>query len=71
MKISQPELLTALEDKEAFYSLYVGLTNRAIDLYAKAGRGKFALKLHGCLAALDVYVIQTLCQSQLISIVPT
>jgi hypothetical protein len=38
----------------------VGLTNRAIDMYVKAGRRKFALKLHGSLAALDVYVISLL-----------
>ena len=32
----------------------MAITNRAIDLYAKGGRRKFALKLHGTLAALDV-----------------
>lgn len=46
-----------MEDREAFYELYVDTTNRAIDMYAKAGRRKFALKLHGSLAALDVCVL--------------
>ncbi|PCH38130.1 hypothetical protein WOLCODRAFT_64398 [Wolfiporia cocos MD-104 SS10] len=55
-KISKAEILQALEDKEAFYDLYVQVTNRAIELYAGAGRRKFALKLHGNLAALDLYV---------------
>jgi hypothetical protein len=32
------------------------MTNRAIDAYVKAGRRKFALRLHGSLAALDVLV---------------
>lgn len=45
-----------MEDKEVFYEAYVKLTNRAIELYAKAGRRKFALKLHGSLAALDLCV---------------
>lgn len=54
--ISRSELLGALEDKEAFYDLYVQIINRAIELYATAGRRKFALKLHGNLAALDLWV---------------
>ncbi|TFK43010.1 trafficking protein particle complex subunit 10 [Crucibulum laeve] len=54
-KISNPELLKAIDDRDAFYELYVGTTNRAIDMYAKAGRRKFALKLHGSLAALDLH----------------
>ncbi|KAK0450746.1 hypothetical protein EV421DRAFT_2050577 [Armillaria borealis] len=53
--ISNDHLLKALEDKEVFYDLYINITNRAIDMYAKAGRRKFALKLHGSLAALDVH----------------
>ena len=52
--ISQPALLACFNDPEAFYELYNALTNKAIDLYARAGRRKFALKLHGSLAALDV-----------------
>jgi hypothetical protein len=36
--------------------MYVKMTNRAIDAYVKAGRRKFALRLHGSLAALDVLV---------------
>jgi hypothetical protein len=41
----------------AFYDIYVKLTNRAIDTYVKAGRRKFALRLHGSLAAMDVLVM--------------
>ncbi|PSR94078.1 hypothetical protein PHLCEN_2v4506 [Hermanssonia centrifuga] len=52
--ISNLELRTALQDKDTFFELYVGLTNRAIELYASAGRRKFALRMHGSLAALDV-----------------
>jgi hypothetical protein len=55
-KISKADFLSSVEDREAFYDLYVAITNRAIDLYAKGGRRKFALKLHGTLAALDVCV---------------
>lgn len=55
-KLSNEQLLKAMEDKEVFYEAYVKLTNRAIELYAKAGRRKFALKLHGSLAALDLCV---------------
>jgi trafficking protein particle complex subunit 10 len=54
--ISNSELLKCLGDQAAFYDLYIQLTNRAIDTYVKAGRRKFALKLHGSLAALDVLV---------------
>jgi len=50
-------LNTAVNDREAFYKLYIAVTNRAIDLYAKSGRRKFALKLHGNLAALELYDI--------------
>ena len=56
MKISRIELLSALEYKEGFYDLYITVTNRAIDLYAKASRRKFAIKMHGSLAALDLCV---------------
>ena len=40
-----------------FYDLYVNLTNRTIDAYAKGNRRKFAVMLHGKLAALDVYAL--------------
>ncbi|KAJ3896581.1 trafficking protein particle complex subunit 10 [Lentinula edodes] len=53
--ISNTQLSTALKDQDAFYDLYILTTNRAIDLYAKSGRRKFALKLHGSLAALDLH----------------
>ena len=52
--ISRNDLRHALNDKEAFYELYIGHTNRAIEFYANAGRRKFALRMHGSLAALDV-----------------
>jgi len=48
--------MLAIGDGEAFYDLYCNISNRAIDMYVKAGRRKFALKLHTCLAALDKYV---------------
>jgi hypothetical protein len=53
--ISNPELLKCLEDRTEYYDLYIKLTNRAIEMYVKAGRRKFALRLHGSLAALDVH----------------
>ncbi|TFK54963.1 hypothetical protein OE88DRAFT_1732249 [Heliocybe sulcata] len=53
--ISRPDLVSSLKDKETFYDLYIKVTNRAIERYAKARRRKFALKLHGSLAALDVH----------------
>ncbi|KAF5365787.1 hypothetical protein D9758_003260 [Tetrapyrgos nigripes] len=54
-KISNTQILTALDSEDAFYSLYTHTTTRAIDLYANAGRRKFALKLHGSLAALELH----------------
>ncbi|CCL99344.1 uncharacterized protein FIBRA_01362 [Fibroporia radiculosa] len=53
-KITRSDLITAIDNQESFYDLYIQLANRAIELYASAGRRKFALKLHGNLAALDV-----------------
>lgn len=52
--ISRAEILSAIKDQAAFYDLYIDLTNRAIDTYAKGNRRKFAVMLHGKLAALDV-----------------
>ncbi|KAI6109597.1 trafficking protein particle complex subunit 10 [Pisolithus sp. B1] len=52
-QISKYEVLLAVGDSEAFYDLYCTISNQTIDMYVKAGRRKFALKLHGCLAALD------------------
>ncbi|EKM55480.1 uncharacterized protein PHACADRAFT_143869 [Phanerochaete carnosa HHB-10118-sp] len=52
--ISNTDLRSALQDQEAFFESYIGLTNQAIELYASAGRRKFALRMHGSLAALDV-----------------
>ena len=52
--ISRVEILSAIKDQAAFYDLYVNLTNRTIDTYAKGNRRKFAVMLHGKLAALDV-----------------
>ena len=51
---TNPEITRCLTDEAAFFESYVKLTNRAIDAYAKAGRRKFALRLHGTLAALDL-----------------
>lgn len=53
-QISRAEVLSAIKDQVAFYDLYVNLTNKAIDTYAKGNRKKFAVMLHGKLAALDV-----------------
>jgi hypothetical protein len=50
----ESELLKPLQDASAFYERYIALTNRAIDLYVKSGRKKFALRLHGDLAAVDM-----------------
>ncbi|KAJ7905373.1 trafficking protein particle complex subunit 10 [Mycena olivaceomarginata] len=54
-KISSSDILECIQTRDTFFETYVGITNRAIDMYAKAGRRKFALKLHGSLAALDVH----------------
>ena len=54
--ISNEDLLKATNDREVFYKLYIDITNRAISMYTKAGRRKSALKLHGSLAALDLYI---------------
>ncbi|KAJ6455695.1 trafficking protein particle complex subunit 10 [Mycena sanguinolenta] len=54
-KISSSDILGCIQKRDTFYETYVGITNRAIDMYAKAGRRKFALKLHGSLAALDLH----------------
>ena len=53
-KISQVEILSAMKDRTAFYDLYINLTNRTIDTYAKGNQRRFAVMLHGKLAALDV-----------------
>ncbi|EIM89936.1 uncharacterized protein STEHIDRAFT_92528 [Stereum hirsutum FP-91666 SS1] len=53
--ISNQDVVRAMADADTFYDLYIGLTNRAIELYAKGNRRKFALKLHGSLAALDLH----------------
>lgn len=46
-RISNHEIILTIGDKQAFYDLYCATSNRAIDMYVKAGRRKFALKLHG------------------------
>ncbi|KAG6825950.1 hypothetical protein H0H92_001746 [Tricholoma furcatifolium] len=55
LTITNGEILAAINDAETFYKLYIDTTNRAIELYTKAGRRKFALRLHGSLAALDLH----------------
>ncbi|KAI5124589.1 hypothetical protein M0805_003108 [Coniferiporia weirii] len=52
-KVTNTDILELIDNKPFFYDLYIRLTNKAIDLFVKAGRRKFALKLHGSLAALD------------------
>ncbi|KAG2020812.1 hypothetical protein CC2G_006114 [Coprinopsis cinerea AmutBmut pab1-1] len=54
-EITNTQLLEALQDKDVFYDLYISHTNEAIVMYSKAGRSRFAVKLHGCLAALDLH----------------
>jgi len=68
LKFSNETLNVAIHNQQAFYELYVAVTKRAIDLYAKSGRRKFALKLHGCLAAFELYVFVFLCKTRLISL---
>ncbi|KAF8136643.1 trafficking protein particle complex subunit 10 [Boletus edulis] len=53
--ISNREIISAIENKETFYDLYTTISNRAIDVCVKAGRRKFALKILGSLAVLDIY----------------
>ncbi|KAI1794522.1 trafficking protein particle complex subunit 10 [Ganoderma leucocontextum] len=55
MTITKTELLSSMEQEDMLYDLYINVTNRAIELYASGGRRKFALKLHGSLAALDIH----------------
>ena len=52
--ISNPDVRACIDDPEFFYDLYIRITNRAIEMYARSKRRKFALKLHETLAALDV-----------------
>lgn len=52
--ISNPDIRACIDDAEFFYDLYIRITNRAIEMYARSKRRKFALKLHESLAALDV-----------------
>jgi trafficking protein particle complex subunit 10 len=54
--LTQSDLLDALSDVEAFDKLYVSTTNRAIECYTASGRRRFALKLHGSLAGLELSV---------------
>ena len=52
-KISNSEIMTAIDHADSFYELYIDITNLAISMYTKSGRKKFALRLHESLAALD------------------
>jgi hypothetical protein len=52
--ITNATLSKVLGSAEPFYSHYIEVTNRSIDSYAKGKRRKFALRMHGSLAALDV-----------------
>ena len=51
-QITNSELNSALADGDVFYNLCVDIANRAIEMYNKAGRPNFALKLRGTLAAI-------------------
>jgi hypothetical protein len=66
--ISNSDLLALIKSRTSFYDHYIRLTNKAIEQHVKAGRRKFALKLHGCLAALEAYVLlgHLMCGTQLI-----
>ena len=55
-QISNPDIRSSIDDIEKFYDLYVKVTNQAVEMYVKAKRRKFALKLHESLAALDLCV---------------
>ena len=52
-QIANTDVQACINDPEFFYDLYTRITNRAIEMYARAKRRKFALKLHESLAALD------------------
>jgi hypothetical protein len=52
--VSSEDILAIFQDRDAFYDIYIRLTNQALTLYAEGGRRKFGLKLHGALAALDL-----------------
>ncbi len=52
--INNPDVRACIDDSEFFYDLYIRITNRVIEMYARSKRRKFALKLHETLAALDV-----------------
>jgi hypothetical protein len=54
LQFSNETLNVAINNRQVFDELYTALTNRAVDLYAKSGRRKFALKLHGFLAAFEL-----------------
>jgi hypothetical protein len=56
-KITRNELTQSLVDKGKFDELYLSTTQRAIEYYAEGKRRKFALKLHGDLAAFDLSVL--------------
>jgi hypothetical protein len=51
--ITNQELRRALKSADHFREFYGGLTERAIDLYVKGGRRKFAVKLHGLRAGIS------------------
>lgn len=53
---SAGELTGTIGDKSAFDHLYVRITQEAIDCFVEGKRRKWALKLHGDLAAFDLYV---------------
>ncbi|KAF8626389.1 hypothetical protein AX15_005037 [Amanita polypyramis BW_CC] len=54
-QIANADVHACINDAEFFYDLYTRVTNRAIEMYARAKRRKFALKLYESLAALDAH----------------
>jgi hypothetical protein len=52
--ITSEDITATVEGQDAFYDIYIRLTSQTLGLYAEGGRRKFALKLHGALAALDL-----------------
>lgn len=69
-RISRKDLLAALESQEAFDKLYLELTNRAIDIYQRAGRKRSALKMHASVAALEKLRGRTAAAQRLYSHLP-
>ena len=53
-KITHSELSSAAQDDNIFYELCVRIAFRAMDMYTKAERHRFALRIRGILAAINL-----------------